>query len=242
MAFSIGESVYVPRFRVGLDPSHLSSFYWGQIVDVEPRRLKVDLPGGSTSDWIASSFAKKKIKAAVITLGDFGSENLVFDPLAKSVTHHLRLLLAPDEALSVKVRSVAELRKFWETEQAEISHVVLVGHGNGSSVLFGVDGWISGSDLASTLRVWGAPKKHFLSLCCESGRSGFAKSFSQAAICGDLVAPFQSVHAAAAAQFYSNYFNNSYLGGKTSKVAFNAAQDAVLPGTSFRFWDNGEMS
>lgn len=241
MRFNLGESVYVPRSRVGLDAAHPSSFYWGQIVDVAPRKIKVDLPGGASSDWVATAFVKRKIKAAVVTLGDYVSEALVFDPLAKSVLHHLRLLLAPDEALAIKVRSVQELRKYWENEQVEISHVVLIGHGNGSSVLFGVDGWVSGFDLAETFRVWGAPKKHFLSLCCQSGKAAFAKTFSAAAICEDLVAPFHSVHAAAAAQFYVNYFLNSYLGGKTSKIAYNAAQLSVLEGTSFRFWDNGHM-
>lgn len=241
MKFAIGDSAYVPRSRVGLDSGSPSSFYWTQIVDVAPSKVKVDLPGGATSDWVATSFVKKKIKATVITLGDYQSELMTFDPLAKSIMHHLRLLLGPDEATAIKVRSVPELRKFWELEQAEISHVVLVGHGNGTEVQFGVDGWINGKDLADTLRVWGAPKKHFLSLCCQSGKAGFAKAFSEAAICEDLVAPFHSVHAAAAAQFYSTYFTSHYLGGMTSKVAYRAANDAVLSGTNFRFWDNGSM-
>ena len=201
MGFQVGEQVYLPRARVGLGQDGMSSFYRGQVVDTGRGKIKVDLPGGITSDWVASAFAKKTIKAVVITLGDFSSESLVFDPLAKNILHHLRLLLGPDEALGMKVRSVPELKKFWEAEQSEISHVVFVGHGNGSEVLFAVDEWVSGADLASALRVWGAPKKHFLSLCCKSGQAAFAKPFSNAAICEDLVAPFHSVHGAVGAQF-----------------------------------------
>lgn len=239
MAFGIGEQVYLPRGRVGLGLDGMSSFYRGAVVDVARCTIRVDLPGGVISDWVASSFAKKIIKAVVITLGDFHSEKLVFDPLAKNILYQLRLLLGPDEARGLKVRSVPELKTFWEAEQAEISHVVFVGHGNGTDVLFAVDSWVSGSDLAQELRVWGAPKKHFLSLCCKSGQAGFANPFSKAAICEDLVAPFHSVHAAVAAQFYSTYFLAQYLRGMTSKVAYNRADAAVVDGTKFRFWDNG---
>lgn len=209
------------------------------MVDVRPKSVRVDLPDGRASDWVSTSFARARIKAAVVTLGDFVSEVLTFDPLAKSILHHLRLLLGPDEAAGVKVRSVEELKRFWYQEQPEISHVVFIGHGDGSNVLFAVDSWISGVDLAAALRVWGAPKKHFLSLCCKTGMANFARPFSRAAICEDFVAPFHSVHGAIGVQFYSTYFSAQYLGGSTSKVAYNRATTAVVGGTRFRFWDNG---
>lgn len=239
MRFSPRDTVYVPRSRLGLPQNGMSSFYRSTVTQTGRCKLKVGLSDGSESDWVATSFAKERIKAAVITFGDFHSELYSFDPLAKNVLHHLRLVLGPDEAMAIKVRSLQELRMFWSTEQAEISHVVFIGHGDGTRVLFGVDSWVSGSDLASALRVWGAPKKHFLSLCCRTGLAGFAKPFSSAAICEDLVAPFHSVHAALAAQFYATYFSAQYLGGATSKVAYNSASSAVVDGTRFRFWDNG---
>lgn len=239
MKFNIGDKVYVPRGRVGLDQDGMSTFIRARVIERAPCKIQLDLPGGLSSDWISVSFAKERIKAVVITLGDFKSEFYSFNPLAKSVLHHLRLLVGPEEAIGIKVRSIEELEKFWSDQQSEISHVVLIGHGNGNGVYFGVDGWISGSTLADTLRIWGAPKKHFLSLCCQSGKAGFAKAFSKAAICEDFVAPFHTVHAAAAAQFYSTYFVAQYLGGMTSKVAYNYGDTAVVDRTIFRFWDNG---
>lgn len=239
MKFNPGDMVYLPRNRIGLKQDGMSSFYRSRVVQVDRCKITVSMPDGAESDWVATSFAKARIKAAVITFGDFGSEPYTFDPLAKNILHHLRLVLGPDEAVGVKVRSVKELEIFWKKEQPEISHAIFVGHGDGKNVLFGVDSWVSGSDLAATLKVRGAPKKHFLSLCCESGKAGFAKPFSEAAICEDLVAPFHTVHAAIASQFYATYISSQYLGGTTSKVAYNTASGAVVDGTRFRFWDDG---
>jgi hypothetical protein len=239
MQFNPGDMVYLPRNRLGLPQNDMSSFYMSRVVRAERCKISVSMPNGVESGWVATSFAKSRIKAVVITLGDFASEPYTFDPLAKNVLHHLRLLLGPDEAMGVKVRSVEELKMYWHKEQSEISHVIFVGHGDGTNVLFGVDSWVSGSDLASALRVWGAPKKHFLSLCCKSGKAGFAKTFSKAAICEDLVAPFHTVHAAIASQFYATYISSQYLGGSTSKVAYNTAACSVVDGTRFRFWDDG---
>ena len=241
MKFNVGDTAYFPRVRLGLAQNDLSSFYRGTVVDVGHSKIKLDLPGGVASDWVATSFAKSFIRTAVITFGDFDSEFYVFNPLAKNITHHLRLMLGPDEVVAVQVRSINELKKFWLKEQASISHVVFIGHGNGTSVFFAIDEWVSGNDLSQALRVHGAPKKHFLSLCCKSGLAAFAKSFSSAAICEDLVAPYHSVHAAVASQFFSTYFLSQYLGGATSKIAFNKAEAAVVEGTKFRFWDNGHL-
>lgn len=183
----------------------------------------------------------KKIKALVIAMGDYKSELLLIDPLYKTILHHLRLLLSDEEAIGLRVRSLLELKKFWHEEQSEISHVIFIGHGNDRAVYFGVDEWVIAKELGEALRKWGAPKKHFLFLCCKTGQANFAKVFSRTAICEDIVAPFHSVHGAVASQFAQTYFLSMYLGGKTSKVAFNRAKDAVVDSTSFRFWDNGSL-
>ncbi len=240
---NIGDRVYVPRSNIGLDQDGFSSFYHTTVVDRGHSKIKVDLPGGTTSEWISVSFAKKKIKALVIAMGDYKSELLLIDPLYKTILHHLhlRLLLSEEEAVGIRVRSLPELEKFWKEEQSEISHVIFIGHGKENAVYFGVDEWVSAQKLADTLRVWGAPKKHFLFLCCKTGQANFAKVFSKAAICEDIAAPFHSVHGAIASQFAQTYFLSMYLGGYTSKIAFNRAKQAVVDSTSFRFWDNGEL-
>lgn len=236
-----GDRVYVPRSRIGLEQDGFSSFHYTSVVDKGHSKIKVDLPGGATSNWISISFAKKKIKTLVVAMGDYKSELLLIDPLYKTILHHLRLLLSDDEALGIKVRSLSELMKFWKEEQAEVSHVVFIGHGRGDAVYFGVDEWVSAIDLGDALRVWGAPKKHFLSLCCQTGQANFSKSFSKTTICEDIAAPFHSVHGAIASQFAQTYFLSMYLGGRTSKVAFNHAEQAIVDSTSFRFWDNGKL-
>ncbi len=232
---NIGDKVYVPRSKIGLDQDGFSSFYCTTVVDRGPSKIKVDLPNGATSDWISVSFARKHIKALVVALGDYKSELLLIDPLYKTTLHHLRLLLAEDEAIGIKVRSLAELTKFWKEEQSEISHVVFIGHGRSDAIYFGVDEWITATELGNSLRVRGAPKKHFLFLCCKTGQQKFSKPFSKTAICEDIAAPFHSVHGAIASQFAQTYFLSMYLGGRTSKVAFNHAKDAIVDSTSFRF-------
>jgi hypothetical protein len=236
-----GDRVYIPRSKIGLDQDGFSSFYFTTVIDRGRGKIRVDLPGGFASEWISVSFAKKKIKALVIAMGDYKSELLLIDPLYKTTLHHLRLLLSEEEAIGLRVRSLAELVKFWKEEQSEISHVVFIGHGKEDAVYFGVDEWVSAKELGEALRVWGAPKKHFLFLCCRTGQANFSKVFSKTAICEDIAAPFHSVHGAIASQFAQTYFLSMYLGGKTSKVAFNSAKQAVVDGTSFRFWDNGTL-
>lgn len=238
---NIGDRVYIPRSNIGLEQDGFSSFYCTSVVDRGHSKIKVDLPGGATSEWISVSFAKKKIKALVVAMGDYKSELLLIDPLYKTTLHHLRLLLSEEEALGIKVRSLPELVKFWKEEQSEISHVVFIGHGRDDAVYFGVDEWVNAEKLGEALKVRGAPKKHFLFLCCKTGQARFSKPFSKNAMCEDIAAPFHSVHGAIASQFAQTYFLSMYLGGRTSKVAFNHAKKAVVDTTSFRFWDNGKL-
>lgn len=54
--------------------------------------------------------------------------------------------------------------------------------------------------------------KTFVSLACLTGRAEFAKNFSQNQICRDLIAPFQSVHGAAASQFCQRLFRGAPTG------------------------------
>ena len=237
----VGDQVYVPRSKIGLEQNGYSSFYRSTVVAREHGKVQVALPSGMTSDWFSVAFAKKKIKAIVIAIGDYKSELLLIDPLYHTILYHLRLLLSHDEAIGIKVRSLPELVKFWKNEQGEISHVIFVGHGRNNAVFFGVDEWVSALTLSTELKIWGAPKKHFLFLCCQTGKANFSKSFSKTAICEDIVAPYHSVHGAVASQFTQTYFLGMYLRGYTSKVAYNKAKEAIVDKTSFKFWDNGNL-
>lgn len=236
---SIGDSVYVPRSKVGLAFDSYSSFYLTKIVEKEGNSVKVDLPYNEVSCWLSSQFIRKYIKVAILAIGDMETELTLIEPLGKTILHHFRLLLGDDEVLYVKLRSMAELKHYWNKEQAAFSHVIFIGHGSESSIKFGVDGWVDAEKLGKVLGVRGAPKKHFLFLCCKTGHAAFAKKFSQLPICEDIVAPFHSVHGAIASQFCQTYSLFQFLEGRTSKVAFKNAKDATPGGVIFRFWDNG---
>lgn len=235
----IGDLVYVPRGKVGLEFDSYSSFYRTKVVDKQGNSVKVDLPYNNVSDWLSSQFVRKYIKVAIFAIGDMETELTLIDPLAKTILHHFRLLLGDDEILSVKIRSMPELEYFWCKEQEAFSHVIFIGHGSDHSIKFGVDGWVDAKRLGDSLYKRGASKKHFLFLCCQTGHAAFAKKFSLLPVCEDIVAPYHSVHGAIASQFCQTYSLLQFLEGRTSKVAYKNARDATPGGVIFKFWDNG---
>ncbi len=239
--FESGDYVYIPRVKIGLESGY-SSFYRTKVVDVKAGSIRVDLPEGKTSEWVSTSFAKKIIKALVVAVGDFDSELGLIDPLYKTVLHHFRLLLSDDEALGVKVRSLTEFSSYWNKEESEVSHVVFIGHGRSDAIYFGVDGWVESTQFRHAIESPGVSKKHFVFLCCQTGKANFSKHLSSSKACEDVVAPFHSAHGAVASQFCQTYFLLMYLGGYTSKVAFNKAKKAGVHSTKFRFWDDGKLA
>lgn len=54
-----GDRVYVPRSKIGLGNDSYSSFYLTTVIEKERDKIKVDLPGGTVSEWVSVSFAKK---------------------------------------------------------------------------------------------------------------------------------------------------------------------------------------
>jgi hypothetical protein len=127
----------------------------------------------------------------------------------------------------------------WQKEQAAYSHLVLIGHGKEDAIKFGVDDWIRADSLADILT--GGNQKTFISLCCKTGNAAFAKKFSVQSNCGAFIAPFHGIHGAVASQFCQTFYSYNMLKGNTIPIAFKKARDAVVQGTSFRLWKNGNM-
>jgi len=211
--------------------------------DERRRSVKVRLRDGQTSDWIASSRVTADASVLLLRIGDYSStgttEDSLLDPLAKSALQFLRLLLQDDIIYKRAVRSTDELRVLWAREAGTFHHVVLVGHGSRDGILFGVDGLVTADELSSALGNH-APGRNFISLCCRTGWADFAREFSASQVCGELIAPFHSVHGAVASQFLQTLLVCRFFQGKSPKVSFRQANQCIPSGHRFRRWVNGK--
>lgn len=237
----VGETVYVPCSRISEIGDIGVALYRTQIEEVDGRKAKVRMPGGESSDWIGASLLHRDVGILIINIGDLATERTLLDPLAKSVTQFCKLLVPDDQIKSVRVRSIDELRKVWQIEQAAYTHVIWIAHGSHDGLFFGVDGLVSQASLEQALRVRAAPKKVYISLCCKTGVKSFGGEMSEATICSYFMGPFQSVQGAVASQFCQTFLLCHFLSGETVGVAFNHARKAVPGSTSFRLWKSGTL-
>jgi hypothetical protein len=235
----IGDSIYVQRSTLGLDVNDPFPFYKTIVRARNKRSIKVDVPGGGTSDWFGSRKVFPNLGVLIVRIGDYNEQGLI-DPLYKSVLHFARILLLGELIRTIEVRTVQELGHFWNTEHKVCEQVILIGHGSSSGILFGNDE-ISADKLAD---LFDKPdpkpsRKEFISLCCQTGVAAFAKPFSKAKCCGTFIAPFHSVHGCIAAQFCQFYLTTRLLGGETIGIAFNQARQHLIGAASIRRWQNG---
>jgi hypothetical protein len=242
---AVGEHVYVPRTRMGLDSNAPSAFVSTTVRAVEGRSVRVDLPNGQGwSAPIATSAVHRNIGVLIFRIGDFATELSLLDPLAKSVLQYFRLLLPDDMVGFCEIRSPQEFQKFWTAHHGGYSHVILIGHGRRDGLKFAVGDWIDAEMFGDALT---APDpvpvpKTFISLCCSTGYAAFGQRFSNYDVCDSLIAPFHSIHGAIASQFCQTFFAYHLLQGETTRVAFKHARKAIPGGTIFRLWQGGEMT
>lgn len=239
--FAVDEKVFVPASRIPGLEGHSSAFYETRVAEVGVRKLKVQLRGGSVSEWIGAGLCQKNIGIIIFTIGDLETETGLLDPLAKSVLQYCRLLVPDDYLRAYKVRSLAEFTSIWHKEQAAYSHVVLVGHGSPDGIKFSVDEWVNADALDAALKNRGAPKKVFISLCCQTGYKSVGGNISKAAICSHFLAPFHSIHGAVASQFAQTFLAFHLLEGESVGVAFKHAREYTPGSASFRLWENGKL-
>lgn len=239
--FKVNDIVYVPCSAFLELNEYDTALYRTTVLSTTKNSISVKLPDGSASPNIGVSRVHRDVGILLIEIGDFISESATLDPLAKSVLQFCRLLVPDDQLRTIKVRGRTELRKFWEVNQGAFSHVILVGHGDQDLLAFAVDGDVKTADVAATFKVRKAKPKLFVSLACKTGFKAFGGEFSKEAICRDFLEPFHSVHGAVASQFCQTFFASHFLDGKTVKVAFNHAREAVPGGVSFRLWHKGAL-
>lgn len=239
---TVGDVVFVPWSRVGLDPAGVSALAKATVAEVVGKRIVLNLPGGTQSPPVGASLVHRDAAVLLVRIGDFQTEMSLLDPLAKSLLQYLRLLLPDDSVRLLELRSLAEFDQAWPQHAPAFSHVVLIGHGSQGSVTFGVEGRVSSSDLALHMAVQPVRQWSFLSLCCQTGYAEFAKRFSAEPLCREIVAPFNSVHGAIASQFAQSFFAFHFIEGETASVAFRHARTGTPGAVSFRLWRKEKLT
>jgi hypothetical protein len=244
--FAVGEKVYVPAARLPDPDSYEHALVELKVLEQKDRSVTVDAKNGRTTSLGSSLVHSNALGLLVLRVGDLFTETGVLDPLSASVHQYFRLLLPDDNVRAVDIRTLTELEAWWAAHHAWASHIVLITHGGEKGVHFlGEEHPVNGADLAERLNSASGNScgpKDFLALACAVGRAGFAKPFSGHRVCRSLVAPFHPVHGAAASRFAQAHFAGLFLEGRTRKVAFRKAAEAVRGGrTNFRLWTNGAL-
>lgn len=237
--FRIEETCYVPTSLLPDENKYPVSIYRTTIKDIKNKSVKVQQKDGNISDWITTSKVSRHIGILIISIGDFSTEETLLNPLAKSILQFSRLLLEDDSVMLVKVRSIGELSEWWKLNEAAYSHVVLIGHGSPTSIIFGHGGEKTPNDFEKCFSTESQKKKVFISLCCETGRNSFASSFSLIPICSHLIAPYHSIHGSVASQFYQTLMCWHLLYARSIKIAYNKAQRSIPKKYIFRSWTDG---
>jgi hypothetical protein len=239
-ALQIGEQVFVPVRLLKDAPEQPSAFLRRPVMAVVGRKVRIDV--GETSHWIASSKCQRNIGLLIFSIVDLDTEITLLDPLSKSVTQFCRLLASDDYVRFYKIRSMTELSVIWARDHAAYSHVILIGHGNGTGLRFAVDNWQTAAQVSEVLDIDGVASKSFVSLACQAGLAAFGRPFSEMDACGAFIGSFHSVHGAIASQFVQSFLVFHLLEGETTGVAFRHARERVPGSTSFRLWRGGVMT
>lgn len=118
----------MPRATVGIDLNAPSALYRTTVKDRHVKSVKVELPEGTLSDWIASSKVRRTVGYLLVSIGDLQTERTLIQPLSESILQFLRLLESDDSILAYSIRSVAALRKVWTLNHPAVSYVVFAAH------------------------------------------------------------------------------------------------------------------
>ncbi len=151
MPYVIGESVHIPTSKLGRGDEYPFSMTSATIREISDRSVKVDLRDGSISNEVPLSVVRKKLGILIIEIGDYKTEETLLTPLKKSILQFARLLLSDDYIMNYTIRTASELKYIWGDKHALISHLILVGHGDANSLLFGEDTIVKADELIQLL-------------------------------------------------------------------------------------------
>lgn len=235
----IGDRVCVPVERASPGSNCPYPVVEGTVTARTGRTLTVDLPYGIGSVQIASSaVSEANLSFSIIRIGDMATEITLLNPITKSISHYLRLLLPDDRLQTHYIRTLAEFNELFANHSTGVSHFILIGHARGPDLQFALGQTVSSANLTAQLP---PTPSDFLLLCCESGKAAFAKPFSKAPCCRNLIAPMGKLHGASAAQFATTIFAQMLLEGDSIRVAYKAAASCTPGGPNFRHWVTGDQ-
>jgi hypothetical protein len=240
-SLQLDEYVFVPSHIIPGGERQPYSIYRAKVVAIEDRKVRIVLPDGQLSALIASSKVHRDVGIAIVSIGDFSTEDTLIVPLAKSALQFFRLLLPEDHISAVRVRAIGELSEWWSKNHAAYTHIILIGHGSSTGLTFGVGGERNAATFQRRLGQHGSSAKIFLSLCCETGRRPFASEFSSLPLCESWIAPHQSIHGAVASQFLQTFFSLHLLKAESTTIAFKHANAAIPGQENFRLWRAGKL-
>lgn len=218
-----------------------TALYFTKVVNEVVGKVKVGLPKGAVSGWIHKTRVHKAVGMLLVEVGDFVSEAATLDPLAKSITQFCRLIVPDDYIRFIKVRSLAELKVYWDQNHGAYQYVILIAHGEKGVVCTALDGCKPPGDWCAVFEGTGVDPKNFLFSVCMAGHSAFASKFSNSPVCNYYIGPYQSVNSAISSQFIQSFFSFRFVGGQKEDTAFRNGRKATADGTSFRLWRAGKL-
>lgn len=238
MPYAVEESVHIPSSKLGTADEYPFSMTLATVREISERSVKVDLRDGTLSDDIPLSVVRKKLGLLIIEIGDYKTEETLLAPLKKSILQFTRLLLSDDYIKSYTIRTAGELKHIWRTQHAVTSHLILVGHGDANSLLFGKDTAVKANEFIDLLRTEQGvgEAKQIISLCCKTGSKTFGGAVSGNPNIESFIGPASSVHGANASQFCQSYLTYLFLQGYKSSTAFEYARAASPGASDFVFW------
>ena len=238
-AISTEQLVYIPTRFLPDSKRDSHAIRQCKVIDISGRSVRVQLKNGDPSDLIAVSKIHTNLGVALVSIGDFETEDGLINPLSKSLLQFCRLLLPDDQMTSVRVRSITEVGSWWNVNHGAYTHVIVVGHGSADAIKFGVGGDRQAKSFHRQMHEVDAHPKTFISLCCETGKSTFAREFSGFDFCNYFIGPEHSIHGAVASQFLQSFLNLHLLQGKSTKIAHRHANDLVMAEDRFSIWKAG---
>lgn len=242
--FDLGSTVYVPSRLLPSPDERSFALTRATVTGRTNRSIRINILDNEGNDVEVSSklVHGKDLGITLIRVGHFVTEDTALDPLAKSLLQFLRLLIEDDAVRLLELRTAAEIGVAWRKWAPLTSHVVLIGHGSSESFrLLDREEPLSGSEFAGLFgEVPESRPKVWISLSCLTGRTPFARPFSNAEACAEFIAPFQSVHVAAASHFAQSFFVHHLLNAKGVVAAHRLAMDSVGAGVAFHHWRSGE--
>ena len=243
-ALQIGDRVYVNTSRLGAEVDCPGSLYPTSVMDKNDRSVKVSLPNGVISGWIATKYAHRKAGIAIIQFGDYLNEFTNLDPLFKGILQNARILYGDDSSVHYwKLRSRVEVAHIFAAGMLSFADkIVLIAHGND-------EGQLSiGSKVIGPMRLGryveqaiNAPPSGWEFICavCHSGRASFGKTLSEFRNVNCVIGPMHSAHSSEMAQFIQTYLNWHLLAGYTTTYAGKYARSSATGQGTFRMWSGG---